>query len=412
MQYSVQPHPKPSPNISEIVSKFARVWRFRSIGVFFTETPNAHQPNNALLSEDSSDATEEGECDKVHPHAGEIQPGNRGSAEEEVLMLFDAISTLKSAYVQLQEAHIPYDPIRIRAADELVVTQLEKLYKIKRSHKGKQLKEVSCLSAEIQVREKQFEKLKFQLNLKNTQILNLREELRDLELKNMELEEHFREKTEASIRPSFEEVFEAASKAIHDFAKPLISLMKASGWDLDRAADSVEASVVYSKRSHKKYSFEAYVVRRILLLCADPIDSLIKEPHSGFAKFCRTKYLSIVHSRLEASFFGNLDQRTIVSIGRHPRTPFYAAFVKMARWVWVLLGFAATSEPKAEIYGVKRGSEFSDVYMDNMEQITQDMVASGEGILKYKVEFMVMPGFRIGDRVIKSRVYLSPMRIL
>ncbi|KAL2508977.1 protein GRAVITROPIC IN THE LIGHT 1 [Forsythia ovata] len=62
---------------------------------------------------------------------------------------------------------------------------------------------------------------------------------------------------------SFEDIFKSARKAIHDFANPLIALMKVSDWDLDQAANAIENYVVYAKRSHKKYAFEAYVTRRI-----------------------------------------------------------------------------------------------------------------------------------------------------
>ncbi|XP_010671933.1 uncharacterized protein LOC104888607 [Beta vulgaris subsp. vulgaris] len=42
----------------------------------------------------------------------------------------------------------------------------------------------------------------------------------------------------------FISVVEAVYKAIHDFSKPLINMMKAAGWDLHAAAHSIEPSVV------------------------------------------------------------------------------------------------------------------------------------------------------------------------
>ncbi|CAL5353257.1 unnamed protein product [Camellia sinensis] len=433
---------KPPSNISDIVSKFAKVCRFRSIGVFSTENPthNHHQPindfgNNVPSPEDSSDATEEAECDmeKIHPNPVEIQPKTTECANMEILELFDSISALKSAYVRLQEAHIPYDPDKIKSANELVVAHLESICKIKRAYKEKQFKEINSISAssalllaEIHVQESLLEKLKFQVKIKNSEILNLKEELQDLDLQNRMLVQVLKKEREA-IKflnlSSFEDIFKEASKAIHDFAKPLISLMKASGWDLDRAADSIEASVVYAKRSHKKYAFEAYIARRMfhgmplqyynvdsILRSDDPIDDLIKDPCSNFAKFCGTKYLCLIHPTMEASFFGNLDHRTFVLSGKHPRTLFYQAYVKMAKWVWVLRGIAASCESNAEMYGVKRGSEFSDIYMEGVEELTDNIVVSDEGRSRFKVEFMVMPGFRIGETLVRSRVYLSTMR--
>ncbi|PSR86225.1 IRK-interacting protein [Actinidia chinensis var. chinensis] len=440
MECETKPPSKSSSNISDIVSKFARACRFRSIGVFSTENPSHHHHpsngifDNAPLTEDSSNASGECDVEKVHPHPVEIPPKTTQCTNVEILKLFDTISALKLAYVRLQEAHIPYDPEKIKAANELVVAELEVLMKVKHTFKEKQFKEVDSISGcsalmvtEIHVHEKFLEKLKCQIKVKNTEILELQQELQDLDLKNREFVEVFKQKERESIKilslPSFEDVFKAASKAIHDFAKPLISLMKASGWDLERAADSIEASVVYSRRSHKKYAFESYIARMMfykmpsrsynvdsVLRSEDPIDALIGDPHSTFAKFCRTKYLSVVHPMMEVSFFGNLDHRTFVSSGRHPRTPFYQAFVKMARWVWVLQGIVASSEPRAEMYRVERGSEFSDVCMESV--LNENIIVSDEGRSIFKVEFMVMPGFKIGETLVRSKVYLSTMRSL
>ena len=57
------------------------------------------------------------------------------------------MSELKLAYVQLQEAHIPYDPDKIKAADELVFSNLDGLCKVRRSFKEKQFQKSNSLSA-------------------------------------------------------------------------------------------------------------------------------------------------------------------------------------------------------------------------------------------------------------------------
>ncbi|KAK3218950.1 hypothetical protein Dsin_012920 [Dipteronia sinensis] len=435
---------KPSSNISEIVSKFAKVCRLRSIGVFYAENTNhQHQNpknNNVSMSEDGSESTNEGtDCGgvKIHPQPVEV-PGRKSNAfcGTEILKLFDVVSALKLAYVQLQEAHIPYDPQKIMAANELVVAELEALCKIKRAVKEKQLIKVKLdssrsdlLHAEIEVKEMMLEKLKLQAKANEAEITRLRKDLQDLDLGNSILVEKIRQ---ASVERKnarelnvnmFEDSFKAALKSIHDFAKPLISLMKASGWDLDQAANSVEGSVVYSKRCHKKYAFEAYIARRMfheislescnvddILRFDDPVDALIENPDSDFANFCKNKYLLVVHPMMEASFFGNLDQRMFLLSGKHPRTPLYQVFVKMAKWIWILRGIASTVDPKAKLFVVAKGCEFSDVYMEPIEEACEDSAGSGEGQATQKVEFMVMPGFRIGETLVKSRVYLSRMK--
>ncbi|KAL4610893.1 hypothetical protein ACB092_08G085400 [Castanea dentata] len=416
---------KPSSNISEIVSKFTKVCKLRSIGVFPSESPNqkqhhhqhqsCHNPKNntAPLVEEGSDDTEEKECvsEKIHPQPIEVKSKSN-------------------------EAHIPYNPDKIIDADQLVVAQLESLCKIKRSYKEKQftnkaeLDSSTCsdLQVEIELSERVLEDLKSQVKAKNSEILRLREVLQDLELGNIGLAEKMRQISLEKKIPTvlsiatLEEAFKATTKSIHDFAKPLISLMKASGWDLDQAANSIEDAVVYSKRSHKKYAFEAYIAQRMfcgigfksynvdeIMRFDNPIDALTEYPNSAFAKFCGKKYLLVVHQLLEVSFFGNLDHRAFVLSGKHPRTPFYQIFAKMAKWVWVLQGIAASINPKAKLFTVKRGSKFSDVHMESVEEDMEGAVEADEQAM-HRVELMVMPGFKIGDKLLRSRVYLSKLK--
>ncbi|KAK2652975.1 hypothetical protein Ddye_012831 [Dipteronia dyeriana] len=435
---------KPSSNISEIVSKFAKVCRLRSIGVFYNENTNhQHQnPNNnyVSLSEDGSESTNKG-IDrggvKIHPRPVEV-PGRKSNAfgGTEILKLFDVASALKLAYVQLQGAHIPYDLHKIMAANELVVAELEALCKIKRALKEKQLTIVKLestrsdlLQAEIEVKETMLEKLKSQAKAKESEITCLRKDLQDLDVGNLILVEKIRQ---ASVKRKnarelnvhmFEDSFKAALNSIHDFAKPLISLLRASGCDLEQAANSIEGSVVYSKKCHKKYAFEAYIARRMfhemslescnvddILRFDDPVDALIENPNSDFASFCKNKYPLVVHPMMEASFFGNLDQRMFLLSGKHPRTPLYQVFVKMAKWIWILRGIASTIDPEAKLFDVTKGCEFSDAFMEPVVETCEDSAGSGKGKATQKVEFMVMPGFSIGETLVKSRVYLSRMK--
>ncbi|KAJ6433306.1 hypothetical protein OIU84_017074 [Salix udensis] len=428
---------KPSSNISEMVSKFAKVCKWRSIGVFSNDHHYQHNliGNNDGLSmgEDSSDATEETEFhgEKIHPQPVVIPMKSNMYADKDIAELFDTVSALKLAYVQLQEAHIPYDPDNIVSADELVVAQLEALCKSKKAFKEKQFAKTKLdpsrsdsRRSEIDVIEKLLEKLKSQDRDKDAEILRLRQELHDLDSGNAVLVEKIKEKSleRRNVRilnvSMFEDTFKRASKAIHDFARPIISLMQASGWDLNLAVDSIENGVVYGKRSDKKYAFEAYIARRMfngmplrsydvddVLRYDDPINSLIDNPKTGFANFCREKYMLAVHPMMEMSFFRNLDQRMFILSGRHPRTPFYQIFARMAKWVWILQGIATSIDPNAQMFSVHRGSEFSDVYLEPVQE--EGVVLSKGEQSNFKVEFMVMPGFRIGSTLVKSRAYLS-----
>ncbi|KAK6145216.1 LOW QUALITY PROTEIN: hypothetical protein DH2020_022036 [Rehmannia glutinosa] len=435
MEFAASSKPlKPPTNISDMVSKLANVRKFRSIGVFNTPENPSHGHAYQITSsdnapfEESDIATEDVVlyATKIHPKLSGVQKNGNVCDHVEILKLFDSLLALKLAYVKLQEAHIPYDPKKIRAADEEVVTLLDSLCTIKKAYKEKLLKEANSVSAcsalllaQIQVQERALVKLKSQAKNKDNEVARLRRELHELEMRNKKLAEEIREREWESFtglnHNSFENVVKEVGKAIHDFTKPLIALMKLSDWDLDQAANAVQASVVYTKRSHKKYAFEAYVARRMfhgfsrqpcfmdnIMSLEDPIVALVEDPQSSFAEFCRAKYLLVVHPRMEESFFGNLDHRNFVANRIHPCTPFYRAFVKMARW-----GLTAFVEPKAEMFGVKQGSEFSDIYMEVVEELKGYEAQLEKGQERYKVEFMVMPGFKLGETLIRSQVYVS-----
>lgn len=423
--------PSKTPSNNNLVSKFAKVCKYMSIGVFPSE--NQYLNGGQIAEESSSNATEEAECDDPQQIIDFQNKRYEIGGYLEISKLFDTVSALKLAYVKLQEAHIPYDPDKITAADELIVSHLESLCKIKRSHKEKQAKEMDAMStcsalllSEIQVQERLLHQLKSQVKLKESVVVNLRQVLEDLQLKHKKLlVQELRPQQKQGVKVlnflPFQEIYRAVSKAIHDFAKPLIALMKVSGWDLDHAANSVEASVVYAKRCHKKYAFEAYIARRMfhdlsfissynvdnLVNLDDPLDVLIENPQSSFAKFCRRKYLLVVHPSMETSFFGSLDHRTFLTHGLHPQTPFYRAFVKMAKWVWILQGTAASLMPQPELFTVEKGSEFSDAYMESVleEELKKDQNLQNQS--GAKVEFMILPGFKVRNTLIKSQVYVS-----
>lgn len=384
----------------------------------------------------SSEEKTKSHVEQVHPRPIEVPAKEYDNARVNVEMMeiFDTVSALKQAYLLLQQAHIPYDPHGIVAADDKVVAELEKLCKFKRDYKQKQCRKARfnvsqrsrLLRTEMKVKEALLGKLKSQNSAKGSEILRLRQELHDLEMGNKAMAEKIKridlEKRKASVLSAaqFQDFFKAASKCIHDFAKPLISLMKASGWDLNLAAKWIENEAVYAKRSDKKYAFEAYIARRVfhgirltsydvggVMKFEDPIDALMENPDSEFATFCRAKYLLVIHPTMEEKFFGNLDHRTFVLSGKHPRTEFYQLFAKMAKWIWVLQGSARPINPDATMFSVNRGSEFCSLYMESVEEERNFTGVSDEERSNYKVQFMVMPGFRIGQTLVKSKVYVS-----
>ncbi|KAE8734463.1 Detected protein of confused Function [Hibiscus syriacus] len=388
---------------------------------------------------------------KVHPQPmGESMSQNLEAVEALISKLFTNISSLKSAYIQLQTAHTPYDPEKIQAADKLVISELKNLSELKHFYREKNPKPMcvspqdSRLADEIQEQQsllKTYEVMvkKFQSEIQNkdSEIRQLQPQIEDANQKRVRLEKNIKlrglsmKESEGSgeengifpvdLTPElFTSAVESAFKSIHDFSKPLINMMKAAGWDLDAAADSIEPNVVYAKRAHKKYAFESHICQRMFsafqqenfaikldnvtvnkasffqqylgLREMEPLDMLGQNPDSLLGKFSQSKYLMVVHPKIEASFFGNLDQRNYIMGGGHPRTPFYQAFLKLAKSIWLLHRLAYSFDPNVKVFQVKRGSEFSEVYMESVEK----NLKTDETNEKPKVGLMVMPGFEIG----------------
>lgn len=403
---------------------------------------------------------------KVHPQPMEESTNQNPEAMEALVSrIFTNISSLKSAYIQLQAAHTPYDPDKIQAADKLVISELKYLSELKHFYREHNPKPVcvspqdSRLAAEIQEQQsllKTYEVMvkKFQSEIQNkdSEILQLEQQIQESNQKRVKLEKNLKlrglstKESEGSgseaghlssdLSPDlFRSAVEAASRAIHDFSKPLINMMKAAGWDLDAAANSIEPNIVYAKRAHKKYAFESHICQRMFigfqdesfgltpenqpgtkeslyqeylaLRELDPLDAVGQSPDSLFGKFCQRKYLDVVHQKMEASFFGNLDQRNYIMGGGHPRTAFYQAFLKLAKAIWLLHRLVHSFDPSVKIFQVKRDSEFSEVYM---ESVVKDYVVE-DSDEKPKVGLMVMPGFWIGGSIIQSQVYLTGIKV-
>ncbi|XP_059633948.1 protein GRAVITROPIC IN THE LIGHT 1 [Cornus florida] len=403
---------------------------------------------------------------KVHPQPMEEATNqNPGAVETLISKIFTNLSSLKSAYIQLQAAHTPYDPDKIQEADKLVISELKTLSELKHFYRENNPKPAcvspqdSRLAAEIQEQQsllKTYEVMvkKFQSEIQNkdSEILQLQQQIQDANLKRTKLEKNLKLRglsakesgssgeqngfSPVDLNPDlFTSAVETAYRAIHDFSKPLINMMKAAGWDLDAAANSIEPDVVYAKRAHKKYAFESHICQRMFsgfqqvsfsvkqenptvtkeslfhqylaLREMDPLDAVGQNPDSDFGIFCRSKYPVVVHPKMEASFFGNLDQRNYIMGGGHPRTPFYQAFLKLAKSIWLLHRLAYSFDPSVKVFQVKRGSEFSEVYM---ESVVKNVVMD-EDDQKPKVGLMVMPGFWIGGSVIQCRVYLTGVKV-
>uniref|UniRef100_A0A2P2NJI9 Uncharacterized protein LOC105139355 n=1 Tax=Rhizophora mucronata TaxID=61149 RepID=A0A2P2NJI9_RHIMU len=373
--------------------------------------------------------------------------------------LFASTSSIKAAYAQLQFAQSPYDADGIQAADRLVISQLKNLSELKQCYVKKQFDsspESSILSAEVQemkslckIYEIMGKRLESQFRLKESEIIYLREKLEESHEQNRLLEKRFNRSEELKMPGNlhqsgssfshFNTVLRRAVKSIRGFVKLMINQMKSANWDLDAAAAavSIESGVDYWRTDDDKcFAFESFVCRVMFdgfhlpnfSLTKEPLpkkrndkqqdflkefaelksvkakEFLSQKPNSAFSKFCRVRYLQLVHPVMESSLFGNLSQRTLVDSGEFPETSFFDTFAQMAKRIWLVHRLAFSFEPEASIFQASRGCRFSEVYM---ECVVQDEPLSRENAL---VAFTVVPGFRIGKTVIQCQVYLSQVQ--
>ncbi|CAA0815884.1 Plant protein of unknown function (DUF641 [Striga hermonthica] len=329
--------------------------------------------------------------------------------------LFASLSSIKCAYAQMQFAESPYDADRIQSSDQTIVSELKNLSELKQCYSKKLIKnetsspERTLALAEIQEQrsllktyEVTIKKLDFQLKLKDSELTFLHEKLFEARSEN----ELLFERTLNSIVQSHSELktshftthHRQAIKSIRAFVRVLVREMESAGWDLDSAASLIEPGVSFWRRAHKCFAFESYVCRHMF-------DGFEKSDSSKFASFCREKYLKLVHPRMEASFFGNLEQRELVGSGQgFPETGFFSAFCQMAKCVWLLKCLGSSFEPEeATVFRVAKGSRFSEVYMKSLSDEAFLVSGSGGSGGYPRVAFTVVPGFRVGKTVVQSQ---------
>ncbi|KAI3699596.1 hypothetical protein L2E82_44018 [Cichorium intybus] len=180
--------------------------------------------------------------------------------------------------------------------------------------------------------------------------------------------------------------------------------MRNAQWDIDTVVRAIAPNIVFWKTSYRCFAFETYVACEIFEDFNDDEEvyvqmfnqfknmkslstmQLLKEnPRSVFEEFTRSKYMQLVHSKMEASLYGNLSQQktlnTISSLNQRktlntwqfPETAFFGAFTEMA-------------------------SRFSEVYM---ESVTDEAFGCGGEL---RVAFTVVPGFKIEETELQNQI--------
>lgn len=426
-------------------------------------------------SSSSEEEEEEEKSSEIYEDARETEvhknSRNWGKDEEErenevilsplMAQVFDSVSKMKKAYGKLQEAHSPWDPAKMQAADTAVVAELRRMAVLReRFRRGERRERAAAAETVREVvapYEAVVEEMRREIRVKEVEVEELREKVKSLstvENGKKNGRSLSRKKTSliqsqvpTSTSPSpemYESTMTQVRESSKSFTSHLLSLMRAAHWDISAAVRSIESAIstvgltaatIPHHQHQSKYALESYVLRKIFqgfdhetfymdgtlssllnpsqfrhecfskfrdMKSMDPSELLGILPTCPFGVFCSKKYQDIIHPKMEESLFGNLDQRNHLLNGSHPRTQFYTVFLGLAKAVWLLHLLAFSLDPPPSHFEASRGAEFHPVYMESVVRFPGGKVPSGQ-----VVGFPVSPGFKLGNgSVVKARVYL------
>ncbi|KAG2623934.1 protein GRAVITROPIC IN THE LIGHT 1-like [Panicum virgatum] len=390
-------------------------------------------------------------------------PGPEASAKHAfVASLFAGASAVKAAYAQLQLAQHPYDAEAIQAADAGLVAELTKLSELKRRYTKDPTaaaRSAPALAAHaeeqrhlLRTYEITARKLEAELRARDAEAARARAALADELRAARALEERAHPgRTLAALddlhlsglnATHFLTVLRHAVKAVRGFARAMLDGMLAARWDPAAAAAAVHPGArLRDPAGDARFALESYVALKMLAgfhrkdlglssLHAraahdrrrffDEFAALKSAPAAEFLdpaggegalrEFLRDRYLSVVHERMEAAFFGGQQRAAVRAGGAFPRAAWFAEFAEMARRVWLLHCLFWAFDGGASVFQARPGERFSEVFMESVS----DADGGGNGAApavaaggQLAVGFTVVPGFKVGRTVIQCRVYLS-----
>lgn len=375
--------------------------------------------------------------------------------------IFATISSFEASYVQLQTAHVPFIEENVKAADRVLVSHIERLSEFKKFYRDWQRNPDfdsefpirSCLGAQVEENQNKLRtlgtvsnRLQSELEQKHDEVSVLRKKLDEIQKTNVKLSKklcgNLSSSTDVLLTVRvFDSVLHDASRETHKFTKILISLMRKAGWNLDVMATAVHPNINYAKKGHNQFALLSYVclvmfqgfdsedfelnsgelmsdglaldsanknrfLKQLLEhVSSNPMELLSIHPTCDFSKFCEQQYERLVHPTMESSIFIDLDGNETVLKSWRSISMFYEAFVRMASSIWTLHKLSHAFDPVVEIFQVQRDVDFSMVYM---EDVTRRVTWPNKR--RAKVGFTVIPGFKIGNIVIQSQVYLNDLK--
>ncbi|KAI4298167.1 hypothetical protein L6164_031759 [Bauhinia variegata] len=458
---------KPKSAINNRSKKLAKTLQ-KVIG-FRTATKIASNNGICMLTSQNK-VKEDPFADRIKTHQAngkndESKARNRAVMEALAARLFAGVTTIKAAYAELQMAQHPYNNEAIQAADQAVVDELRAISELKRSFLKKELDlspQVTIMLAEIQEQQslmKTYEitikRLEAEVDFKESDISSLKNHLEECISFNKSLEKKLNSSGSLPILDNlqmsmlnpthFLQFLHHTLRSTRSFVKLMMTEMENSHWDLEAATKFIHPDAIFAKPSHRSFAFESFVSITMFegfnypnfSIPGEPFEEshqhrhsrnlyyeifrklkssstkqyLSHNPNSSFARFLKSKYLAVVHAKMECSFFGNLNQRKLVNSGGYPDSPFFTAFAEMAKRVWALHCLSMSFDEEVTIFQVKKNSRFSEVYT---EWVTEEPGSPSRedtdfGSGRFRVGFTVVPGFKIGKTVIQSQVYLSPI---
>ncbi|KAK2975874.1 hypothetical protein RJ640_015305 [Escallonia rubra] len=220
----------------------------------------------------------------------------------EVLMgeVFEAVASMKRAYVGLQEAHCPWDPVKMRVADASVVAELRRLGVLRERFRrsvgggggaGRGRRVVGATLREVVAPyEAAVKELKRDVKAREAEVETLREKVKAAASLDSSggggrkgRSHQSRRKVSCSSQVTaapVPELFEATMSSVKETSKSftamLLSLMRSAHWDITAAVRSIEAATATATTNttnttidsivgpnHAKYALESYVNRKV-----------------------------------------------------------------------------------------------------------------------------------------------------
>lgn len=226
----------------------------------------------------------------------------------------------------------------------------------------------------------------------------------------------------------FESTLLRCRSEINIFCRVYMQQMVLSGYTLVKTLMDMEPDTIFFRKVHASYALESRIcsvmfrcfendsfddtgLMQILdqearaitrlqdffrLKSLDPEEALAMHSPSydaAFHQFCANKSEEI------AAMF----RWTMVYRNAGERDRFMEAFLRAAKWVWMLHRLANATNPPMQIIRVGRGTEIHPVYVEVVA--IPPPSSSCQKCPVPKVEFMIMPGFIAPKTVFKAKVY-------